>query len=147
MAKVEIAERTATAELVVISERTSVATLYGEHDLFATKRLLETLACARQWPNVIVDLTPCEFLDTAIVNVLIAAHEAQMPGERFELVAPQNNGLVNRVLTLIGARGIIPTHETLAHAQLSVGEPPPFAADSPDNSVVPGHRESWDITA
>jgi anti-anti-sigma regulatory factor len=126
MAKVEIAERTATAELVVISERTSVATLYGEHDLFATKRLLETLACARQWPNVIVDLTPCEFLDTAIVNVLIAAHEAHKP-EQFELVAPRNNGLVNRVLSLIGARGIIPTHETLAHALLSVGEPHPFA--------------------
>jgi hypothetical protein len=130
MAKVEIAERTASAELVVISERTSVATLYGEHDLFATKRLLETLACARQWPNVIVDLTPCEFLDSSIGEVLIAAHLVRGPDERFELVMLHNDGFASHLPALRRLRKIIPAHESLADALRSVGEPQPLRGQS-----------------
>jgi anti-anti-sigma regulatory factor len=122
----------------VISERTTVTTLTGEHDLFTKHRVLETLACARQWPNVIVDLTPCDFLDSTVVRALIAARGVQLPGERFELVAPQDNGFVSHVLRLIGVPDIIPTHDCLADAQLSVGEPHPFAlspSEGPDPAL------------
>jgi anti-anti-sigma factor len=114
--------------MCVVSERTTVTTLTGEHDLFTKLRLLETLECARQWPNVIVDLTPCEFIDSCIGEVLITAHHLSQPGERFELVVPTNIGFVNRVLSLIGLREVVPTHETLEDALSSMDEPPPSAA-------------------
>jgi anti-anti-sigma regulatory factor len=89
---------------------------------------------ARQWPNVIVDLTPCEFIDSTICEVLFTADRVRQRGERFELVLPLDDGLVNRALALIGVREIIPTHESLADALLSVGEPHPFAVSPSDSS-------------
>jgi anti-anti-sigma factor len=110
-------------EMRVVSERTTVTTVTGEHDLFSKQRLLETLAWARQWPNVIVDLTPCEFIDSTIGAILITAHQVRQPGERFELVVPANVSFVNRVLSLIGVREILTTHESLEDALSSMGEP------------------------
>jgi anti-anti-sigma regulatory factor len=75
---------------------------------------------------VIVDLTSCEFIDSAIAEVLIAAHLGRGPGERFELVMPSGDGFVNRVLKLMRVRKIILTHESLADALRSVGESSPF---------------------
>jgi anti-anti-sigma factor len=121
-------------EMRVISQRTTVTTLTGEHDLLTKQRLLETIACARQWPNVIVDLTPCEFIDSTICEVLITADRVRQPGERLELAMPLDDGFVNRTLTLLGLREIIPTHESLADALLTVGEPHPFAVSPSDSS-------------
>src|SRR5258706_13595399 len=97
--------------------------LTGEHDLFSKDDVRETIISARRWPNVIVDLTPCEFIDSTVRQLLIAAHRARRPGERFELVVPHNDGFANRVLSLIGIREFIPTRETQAQALASLDHP------------------------
>jgi anti-anti-sigma regulatory factor len=119
-----------TVDIRVISHRTTVTTLSGEHDLFTKKRVLEALALARarQCRNVIVDLTRCEFLDSTITQALITAHRAGQPGERFEFVVPANVGFVNRVLSPMAMHGIITTHGSLEDALSSMGEPTPSAA-------------------
>jgi hypothetical protein len=50
---------------------------------------------------------------------------------------PQNDGIVNRVLTLTRLRKIIPTHESLADALRSVGEPLTFAVNPSDSAGLP----------
>jgi anti-anti-sigma factor len=56
-----------------VADDTIVITLSGEHDLFTKLRLQEALADAREEPNVIIDLTPCTFIDSTIIGALAAA--------------------------------------------------------------------------
>jgi anti-anti-sigma factor len=123
MAKVDIpGGNTASAALQVISEQTTVTTLTGEHDINTMHLLVEALVRAGERPNVIVDLTPCRFLDSSILGVLFSAHNDQRPGGRFELVLPERESGVNRAIDLTGVRDVMTVHEALADALRSAGE-------------------------
>jgi anti-anti-sigma factor len=114
---------TTGAELRVVSELTSVTTLSGEHDLVTKHLLLEALAQAEAYPNVVVDLTPCSFLDSSILGVFFAARDAQRPGrETLALVLPERDDAVNTAINLTGVRELIPVYETLDDALRSLGE-------------------------
>jgi anti-anti-sigma factor len=117
------ADGTTSAELHVVSELTAVATVAGEHDLPTRHLLLEALAQATPFPNVIIDLTPCRFLDSSILGVFFAAHDALEPGRDWlALVLPERPGAVNTAINLTGVRYLIPVYETLHDALRSLGE-------------------------
>jgi anti-anti-sigma factor len=120
-----------SVEMTVVSEQTAIITIFGEHDLFTKDQVLETLECAQHWTNVIVDLTSCEFLDSSVIGVLFAAHYApQAACERFELIAPETAGFVDRALDLMGVREVIRTHKSIEAALRSVGDADPVADQS-----------------
>jgi anti-anti-sigma factor len=123
MSKVDIhGDDTGSAALQVISEQTTVTTLSGEHDITTVHLLVEALSRAGERANVIVDLTPCMFLDSSILGVLFRAHKDLPPGGRFELVLPPRQNGVNRAIDLTGVRDVIPVHEALTDALRSAGE-------------------------
>jgi anti-anti-sigma factor len=110
-------------EYSALSEATTVITLRGDHDLFTKHRLLEALARARDVPNLIIDLTPCSFLDSSIAGVLLrACHTDRLPHQQAELVGPNGDGHVARVLAVSGIRDEIKVHPSLGHALQSAGE-------------------------
>jgi anti-anti-sigma factor len=116
---------TNSADLRVISELTAVTTLSGEHELVTKHLLLEALAQAAPCPNVVIDLTPCSFLDSSILGVFFATHNAQRPGrERLALVLPERSDAVNTAIDLTGVRELVPVHETLDDALRSLSESP-----------------------
>jgi anti-anti-sigma factor len=122
MSKVDVPGDTARAALQVISQQTTVTTLSGEHDISTMHLLVEALVRAGERPNVIVDLTPCSFLDSSILGVLFTASRDQQAGGRFELVLPVRESGVNRAIDLTGVRDVMPVHESLADALRSAGE-------------------------
>jgi len=115
-------------ELTVVSVRTSVTSLTGEHDLASQQRVIDALLLATARPNVIVDLTSCTFIDTTILDVLYAARRLQASRERIELVIPEGNGFVDRWSRITGVRLAIATHGSLAEALESAGESPAASA-------------------
>jgi hypothetical protein len=112
-----------SCELRVVSRRTSVTTLVGDHDLASQQSVMDVLIKAIERPNVIVDLTYCAFIDTTILEVFYATRRAQKPGlDCIELVVPDGDGFINRWSYLTGVRLALETHSTLADALSSVGE-------------------------
>jgi anti-anti-sigma factor len=107
-----------------VSDHTIVVALSGEHDLSTRQHVLEALARARVWRNVIVDLTGCTFVDSSIVSAIFAASDARFPlDERLELVVSDASTIVNRATDALGVRSLLATHPTLGDALASVGEP------------------------
>lgn len=111
----------ARIDVRAVADDTIVLTLGGEHDLFTKLRLLEALADVGEEPNVIIDLTPCEFIDSSIIGALAAASQADSPAsQHLALVAPEDDGPVWRTLQLAGGLQLFPIHETLEDAMHSL---------------------------
>jgi anti-anti-sigma regulatory factor len=114
---------TPRVELREISGHTTVVALIGEHDLSTKARLLEQFARARMAPIVIVDLTPCTFIDSTIVAALLAFRRSR-PRQRVELVLPPRDSDAHRALYLLATPALLPTYETLEGA-LAEAQPAP----------------------
>lgn len=114
---------TPRVEVSALSEHITVVTLRGEHGLASKGRLLEALAGVGDVPNLIIDLTPCAFVDSSIIGVLLQACASTLTtGRQAEIVLPDNQADVDRALTRFGVRGILVFHLTLGHALQSAGE-------------------------
>ena len=61
-----------TVKVEFASNRTAVIALVGEHDLHSRPALQATLAYAAEGRNVLVDLSRCSFVDSAIISLLLA---------------------------------------------------------------------------
>jgi anti-anti-sigma factor len=108
---------TPRVELCELSRHATVITLSGEHDLYTKCRLLEALARASEAPSLIVDLTPCVFVDSSIMGALLGACRSQSDDEqRVEFVLPDNGNQVNCTLNLMGVRALLRIHPSLGHA-------------------------------
>jgi anti-anti-sigma factor len=67
----------------------AIVTLSGEHDLSDTNVLSKALTQAGQHRCVLVDLSPCTYMDLAVIGKLIVARNRQRGrGGRLELVIP-----------------------------------------------------------
>ena len=109
--------------LRVVSPRTSVTTLVGDHDLASQQSVMAVLTEAMERPNVIVDLTYCAFIDTTILEVFYATRRAQKSRrDCIELVVPDGDGFINRWSRLTGVRLALESHATLEGALTSMGE-------------------------
>ena len=82
----------------------AVVELVGEQDVSLHKALSDALnlAAARR-RHVLVDLSDCAFIDSTVVMLLIAAHDAVTAGQgRFALVIPTGESRIARVADVMG---------------------------------------------
>jgi anti-anti-sigma factor len=87
-----------------------VVSLRGEHD-FATIDAIER-AVTQTEENVLLDLSACEFIDSAVIGAILACvRELAHRGSRLELVAPPENTTVSHILDVAGLREILTVHE------------------------------------
>jgi anti-anti-sigma factor len=90
----------------------ALVTLSGEHDLATRDELGSTLAPIAG--NVLVDLSPCEFIDSSVIGVLIGkSADLTREGHRLELVVPAANSVVTRFVDVVGLRSLMPVHDGL----------------------------------
>jgi anti-anti-sigma factor len=103
--------RTIEVELMPTAASDFAATLRlsGEHDL-ATRRDIQD-ALEPIDGDVLVDLSACEFIDSSVIVMLLAAHyAARREGRRLELLLPAENRKITRTLELSGARQLLTVH-------------------------------------
>ena len=82
--------------LEVVSLRTSVITLSGDHDVNTRELVAEAMLRTTYLPHLIVDLTPCTFIDATMFATLVRGRRA---GSRpAELVVPDDGGEVSRTV-------------------------------------------------
>jgi anti-sigma B factor antagonist len=94
----------------------AIVTLSGEHDLATSKELGAALAPIDG--NVLVDLSPCEFIDSSVIGVLLGKSSTlTREGHRLELVVPAANTIVTRVVEVVGLRTLMPVHDQLPAIQ------------------------------
>ncbi len=74
-------------------------------------------ALAKSPQAVVVDLTDVEFLASAGMGVIVAAHDAAPDGVRIHVVA--DGPATSRPLKLVGIADIVPLHATLDEALAS----------------------------
>jgi anti-anti-sigma factor len=93
----------------------AIVSLLGEHETFSADEIQEPLdAALADGLAVIVDLTQTEFIDSAVVTVLMRAREeAQRRGVRFALVIDDSTGWpVRQLLELTGLVSVFPIEES-----------------------------------
>jgi anti-anti-sigma regulatory factor len=84
--------------------------LHGEFD-FACKGLVED-ALAQLQTDVLVDLSWCTFIDSAVIASILAKHAAlSEQGARLELIVPRSHPQLWRTFERLGARSILPVRD------------------------------------
>jgi stage II sporulation protein AA (anti-sigma F factor antagonist) len=90
-------------------------TLTGEHDVLSREAVSLALTVGRVYRFVLVDLTACTFLDSTMINALLAAAKGHAEqGGALELVVPTEANPVRRTLEIANVQMTLPFHETLA---------------------------------
>jgi anti-sigma B factor antagonist len=119
-------------------EQVVVLTVSGEVDLRTAPRLDEAIhAAARKEPcALIVDLTRVEFLASAGMNLLLAAHREITPSARFGVIA--HGPATGRPLTMTGIDNVVPVHKTLGDA-LAPRMCGPATSDRNDSHCIDSH--------
>ncbi len=93
----------------------AILSLRGEHD-FATVPPLRA-ALAAIYGNVLVDLSECGFMDSAVVGLLLARlAECQRTSHRLELVVPQANAVIARMIEILRLHDILTIHDVRPEA-------------------------------
>ena len=108
-------------EIEIQSPSSCLVTLHGEHDMSSREAVTMALALARTYSNVLVDLTPCTFIDTTVTNaMLVAAGQLRQTDRSLELIVPAEAAATRRVLGLTGVLPVVPLHDTRAAALAAV---------------------------
>jgi anti-anti-sigma factor len=101
-----------STEVEIISADTSIVTLHGEHDLGSVSQLAVALSVAAACPNLLVDVTDSNFIDSSVIGAFLrAARKAHRRGGALELVVPEG-GIARRTLDLAGVPALLRFHET-----------------------------------
>ena len=96
-----------TVKVEFASKRTVVVALIGEHDLDSRSALRVTLAYATECRNLLVDLTACTFIDSAVISLLLATQRRlEAAGRRAELIVPPQPGYVTRLFEVTGIASV-----------------------------------------
>lgn len=91
---------------------TTIVFVYGEHD-YGSRAVLEDALAGIDGP-VLVDLAWCDFVDTAVVSVIFAAHtRLARAGHELELIVPANHEHIARRLQVLHADSVVVVHESL----------------------------------
>ena len=102
-------------EIEIHSPTIFTVTLTGEHDVLSREALSLALTVGRVYRYVLVDLTGCTFLDSTMINALLAAatgHDAR--DGAVELVVPADANPVRRTLEIANVQMTLPFHGTRA---------------------------------
>lgn len=99
----------------------AVVAAAGVVDMLTAPQLEEALrkAVGNKPEGLVVDLTAVEFLASAGMGVLVAAHDAADEGTRFCVVA--DGPATSRPLKLVGIADIVPLYPTLDEALAALG--------------------------
>jgi anti-sigma B factor antagonist len=99
----------------------AVVAAVGVVDMLTAPQLEDALrtAVANKPEGLVVDLTEVEFLASAGMGVLVAAHDAKDEGTRFCVVA--DGPATSRPLKLVGIADIVPLYATLDEALAALG--------------------------
>ena len=98
-------------EIEIHTRESCIVTLHGEHDAASSESVRLALGLASGYNHMIVDLTPCTFLDGTIINALVAsARHMRAADGALELVAPIGVATVHRTLGLAGVLPLLPIH-------------------------------------
>ncbi|WP_167103072.1 STAS domain-containing protein [Mycobacterium sp. DL592] len=102
--------------------RTVVVAVSGVIDMLTAPQLETSIktALTKNPSAVIVDMSDVEFLASAGMGVLVAAHEQAGPGVGFGVVA--SGPATSRPLKLVGLAEIIGMYPTLDEARAALGE-------------------------
>jgi anti-anti-sigma factor len=145
-----------TADTGTPSASVAIVPIVGEHDLSRCETLKVALArAAIRAPNVIVDLSRCDFLDSTVIRVLLDAQIVVVRDEgSFGVALPAEPNAVTRIAELVHLSQRVPTYSSVAAALESLqggafeahdtNEPQTFAvtADGACDRVL-----LWDGTA
>ena len=122
----------------------TVVTLSGEHDLSDSHLLAAALRSGGEGARVLVDLTPCTYMDLAVIGRLITSQKRlHAHGGRLELLIPfdadamcsiaRRTGLATCLVTHTHARG----RHRLPHMRSRRARPAMRRADSSTGSATP----------
>lgn len=100
-------------EIEIQSPTIFTVTLTGEHDVLSREALSLALTVGRVYRYVLVDLSACTFLDSTMINALLAAAKghAEQDGA-LELVVPSDANPVRRTLEIANVQMTLPFHAT-----------------------------------
>jgi anti-anti-sigma factor len=110
--------RNDTIEVEVHSTTASIVTLRGEHDLDSAAKIAAALKEASVRRNVLVDLSPCDFMDSTVISALFrASNDLHARGGQLSLVIlGDRHGAIRSLFEIMSLARLIPTHETRAAA-------------------------------
>ena len=117
-----------TVKVEFASSDTAIVALVGEHDLHSRATLRATLAYAAEGRNVLVDLSRCTFVDSAIISLLLATQRTLQQGDgRCELIIPPESGYVTRLFEISGIAGLFHVHPSRNAGFASIADAPAVA--------------------
>jgi anti-anti-sigma factor len=112
-----------TAKVEFASNRTAVVALIGEHDLDSRSALRATLAYATESRNLLVDLSGCTFIDSAVISLLLATQRRlEAANARCELIIPAQPGYVTRLFEVTGIASLFSVHTSRSAALAGIEE-------------------------
>ena len=117
--------------------------LIGEHDLDSRSALRATFAYATESRNLLVDLTRCTFVDSAVISLLLATQRRLEAAQgRCELIVPSQSGYVTRLFEVTGITTLFSVHTSRSAALAGIEE---FALLSrrPSRLQQPGRALAW----
>jgi anti-anti-sigma factor len=105
-------------EIVFHSSRLAIVELVGEHDLAQLDRVRDALETAQtQRPDVVVDLSRCEFFDSSVISALLHAQdEIGAAGGRLALIIPDASPHLSRIVNVMQLGELLPLHGSLEAA-------------------------------
>jgi anti-anti-sigma factor len=90
----------------------SLVELNGEYDYGSKARLEAVLDELHE--HVLVDLSGCELIDTAIINAILTKHrELRREGFKLELIVPPAQVHLSRIFDLLGIRSLLTVRDQL----------------------------------
>jgi anti-anti-sigma factor len=112
-----------TVKVEFASNRTAVVALIGEHDLDSRSALRATFAYATESRNLLVDLTRCTFVDSAVISLLLATQRRLEAAQgRCELIVPSQSGYVTRLFEVTGITTLFSVHSSRSAALAGIEE-------------------------
>jgi len=107
----------------------AVVALRGEHDVATSEAV--RVALRPLHGVVLVDLGDCEFIDSTIIETLVAyAQQLAAEGHHLELVLPSPRSVVARALELIKIRDVVYVRDSVDDAPLGSATGPFARASS-----------------
>jgi anti-anti-sigma factor len=94
-------------DLLIVRETrgdVDVLQIHGEVDSATSSRLADAIAISHPDTVIVVDLTPCRYVDRSALAVLVQAHELRGPNLR--VVVPERRG-IRRIFSVNGFDSIL----------------------------------------
>ena len=101
-----------TVEVEVRSPDIAVVTVRGEHDQLTEFEISEALTRAHEHRGVLVDFSPCRYIDQSTIGVIVEASERfRSTGGRLAVVIPPEAPVIGRAAHAAGLGAVVPIYD------------------------------------